>query len=79
MEIRCKVSGLPKPQITWYKLNGELPANAEVKENGNLVLKNLSKIDAGVYKCVGRNELGSSEQLAEVRVQGKNILPKLYF
>ena len=78
VEIICRVSGLPKPQISWYKLNGELPVNAEVKENGNLVLKNLSKIDAGVYKCVGRNDLGSSEELAEVRVQGKKALSKIY-
>ena len=71
-ELVCKISGLPKPDITWHKLNGKLPANAVVNEEGNLVLKNLSTSDAGVYKCIGKNDLGTSEGLTEVRVQGKN-------
>lgn len=71
VEIECKVSGLPKPDISWYKLDGKLPENAVVNEEGNLILKNVSIDNTGVYKCVGKNELGTSEGLAEVRIQGK--------
>lgn len=70
IEIACKVSGLPKADISWHKVNGRIPASAVVKSNGNLVLKNLSTADAGFYKCIGKNDLGTSDAVAEVRVQG---------
>lgn len=68
-ELVCEVSGIPKPQISWYRVNSEMPAEAEVNEDGNLVLKNLSRDDAGAYKCVAINDLGASDGLTEVRVQ----------
>ena len=77
-ELVCEVSGIPKPQVSWYKLNSEMSADAEVNEDGNLVLKNLSRDDAGAYRCVGINELGASDGLTEVRVQGKQLASKLF-
>ena len=70
-ELVCEVSGIPKPQISWYRVKSEMPADAEVNEDGNLVLKNLSRDDAGAYKCVAINDLGASDGLTEVRVQGE--------
>eukprot|EP00795_Rhopilema_esculentum_P015445 gene15444-6693_t len=69
MELICRVTGFPKPEIKWERVDGEMPKNAVTTQEGNLVLAKVTKNDEGTYRCVGENSAGKSEGLAEIRVQ----------
>ncbi len=57
--LTCNVSGNPKPIITWEKLNSDLPSSSSVDGNGQLKLRDLSRDNSGIYRCTGRNSMGS--------------------
>ena len=71
MELICRVTGFPKPEIKWERVDGVMPKNAVTTQEGNLVLAKVTKNDEGTYRCVGENTAGKSEGLAEIRVQSK--------
>lgn len=52
MTLKCTATGNPAPVISWRKENGVLPSGRhEIKQDGSLVIKNLVKLDSGVYVC----------------------------
>ena len=70
----CSVSGNPVVQLSWIKVNGSLPINrTEVSSGGLLQIKDVRLEDAGKYRCVARNILGSDEksQLSSYKVSYK--------
>ena len=62
--IHCSVFGVPRPNVTWVRLNSELGHNTEVLGNGSLLFKSLTYKDAGLYECTGENSLGKSRASA---------------
>ncbi|KAL4237779.1 hypothetical protein ACF0H5_002491 [Mactra antiquata] len=60
--LECRVTGHPEPQVKWYFYKASIhqkPETREVKSsNKDLVLKNLSKKDEGIYRCEASNKLG---------------------
>jgi len=68
----CSVSGNPGAQLSWIKLNGSLPINrTKVSSGGLLQIKDVRLEDAGKYRCVARNILGSDEELSTLIIQSK--------
>ncbi|XP_072409804.1 hemicentin-1-like [Chiloscyllium punctatum] len=79
--LRCTVTGIPQPTVTWIRdswdvlqsLNGRF----QKFPNGSLVIRNITMSDAGVYQCVGRimerNEVKSLNTRVNV-----NYSPKLF-
>ncbi|KAK2521549.1 Hspg2 [Columba guinea] len=55
--LPCLASGFPVPEITWSKLEGELPAGARAEGNV-LTLPAMRHEDAGVYACAATNARG---------------------
>ena len=77
--IDCPVSGIPLPQITWYKDNELM--TPDIGQNLNLYdggrrLEILSALvsDAGNYRCVGSNDAGNTTKDFYVDVYGKIII-----
>ena len=45
---------------------------------GSLEITNIKKSDAGLYKCIATNKLGSDERVGELKVNGKNAIAYCY-
>lgn len=50
--VKCKVTGNPPPIIDWNKDGVSIISNEKyVISNGNLIIRNATESDDGVYKC----------------------------
>ncbi|XP_009271067.1 neurofascin isoform X16 [Aptenodytes patagonicus] len=69
--LECIASGVPAPDIVWYKKGGELPAGKTKLENFNKALRisNVSEEDSGEYFCLASNKMGSIRHTISVRVK----------
>ncbi|XP_029473326.1 LOW QUALITY PROTEIN: hemicentin-1 [Rhinatrema bivittatum] len=59
--MECHSTGVPQPQITWFKGDLELRASAFViiePQQGVLKIQETQDLDAGDYTCVASNEAG---------------------
>ncbi|XP_055978752.1 basement membrane-specific heparan sulfate proteoglycan core protein [Sorex fumeus] len=63
----CMASGYPKPDITWSKLDGDLPPGSRL-ENNMLVLPSVRAQDAGTYVCTATNHQGKVKAFAHLQV-----------
>uniref|UniRef100_A0A0K0E047 Hemicentin-1 n=1 Tax=Strongyloides stercoralis TaxID=6248 RepID=A0A0K0E047_STRER len=61
ISLPCEATGFPKPEITWYFNNNKI-TDGKVDSNGNLTIENIKASQRGKYKCVARNEIGTSEK-----------------
>ena len=83
-ELKCNVSGNPKPKLTW--LRQDVPIGASnpkylVLPSGSLRIFEVKPSDSGTYTCVASNPLGVARQPVELFVQGekKNFLSLRWF
>ncbi|NXL23786.1 MUSK kinase, partial [Setophaga kirtlandii] len=60
--LPCTTMGNPKPSVSWVK--GETvvkeTARIAVLDSGNLRIHNVQREDAGQYRCVAKNSLGTA-------------------
>ena len=83
--LNCSADGYPTPQVTWSKMNSQLPVGRHVVEaSGALILRDVRPGDDGVYSCKAKNLLGSVDASAKLTVQckytimtGHNILKRI--
>ncbi|MEQ2221121.1 hypothetical protein ILYODFUR_012472, partial [Ilyodon furcidens] len=68
IRLQCLAHGTPPLTYTWTKLDGVLPRRAQTSE-GDLQINLATAEDAGSYKCVASNRVGSSEVVAKVTVR----------
>ncbi|XP_040441615.1 LOW QUALITY PROTEIN: basement membrane-specific heparan sulfate proteoglycan core protein [Falco naumanni] len=70
--LPCLASGFPVPEITWSKLEGELPAGARVEGNV-LTLPAVHHEDAGVYACAATNHRGQETAYYVLKVRERLV------
>ncbi|XP_022777667.1 hemicentin-2-like, partial [Stylophora pistillata] len=61
--LMCNVSGVPPPTVYWMKPNGERVSGYKLE------VKNISRSEAGKYKCEASNEFGNATKMTSVGVQ----------
>ena len=75
-EICASVSGIPMPDVKWFK------DEKLVEQNENIQLETsegLSKVkisqclpgSGGIYKCVATNDVGKAEAKSSINIYGK--------
>ena len=55
LKLNCSATGDPQPVITWKKQGGPLPVGRSQQINGDLVIRDISRNDAGNYICIATN------------------------
>ncbi|KAK2851858.1 hypothetical protein Q5P01_008134 [Channa striata] len=68
IRLQCLAHGTAPLTYTWTKIDGDLPARAQVS-GGDLQINLATAEDAGSYKCVASNNVGNSEVIAKVTVR----------
>ena len=81
--LTCSASGIPLPDISWYKDGSPLDPSADITESTDgvtmktsiLTLDNLVLTDAGVYSCnASHQNSGTDTRNFTFAVQSKNRL-----
>lgn len=63
LQLHCKFTGIPRPQVTWYKNNDEITSERNDsriwlnEDNTVLSIKYAKAEDQGKYKCVAVNRI----------------------
>ncbi|XP_034871977.1 muscle, skeletal receptor tyrosine-protein kinase isoform X2 [Mirounga leonina] len=74
--LPCTTMGNPKPSVSWIKGDGALRENSRIAvlESGSLRIHNVQKEDAGHYRCVAKNSLGTAySKLVKLEVEALNM------
>ncbi len=73
--LPCKITGLPRPKLTWFKDGKLLPASNRYKSDydfntsvASLKIKNIQVNDVGSYAVVAENEVGRDETHCSVLI-----------
>ncbi|XP_046753210.1 neuroglian-like [Diprion similis] len=70
VRIPCRVSGVPEPEVKWFKNGQELTAGRyRILESGDLEIDNVHFGDAGTYRCNALNKFGSEEASGNLEVK----------
>lgn len=77
----CLISGHPKPTITWSKDGVPISEERRYIKDSSLVQCSLTILgtkleDEGVYKCVLRNDFGTTSTTADLTVTQRGTRPK---
>ncbi|XP_022357229.1 muscle, skeletal receptor tyrosine-protein kinase isoform X2 [Enhydra lutris kenyoni] len=70
--LPCTTMGNPKPSVSWIKGDSALRENSRIAvlESGSLRIHNVQKEDAGHYRCVAKNSLGTAySKLVKLEVE----------
>ena len=60
--IECKATGSQTLEISWFKFGALVSLDkdgARLSPEGSLVLSNVDRADAGLYKCMALNGVGA--------------------
>ncbi|XP_053740014.1 obscurin isoform X13 [Synchiropus splendidus] len=75
VKLACKVTGVPKPGVTWYKDGRAVHADPhhiiieDPDGSCTLILDNMSADDSGQYMCFATSSAGNASTLGKITVQ----------
>ncbi|TMS16334.1 Contactin-4 [Larimichthys crocea] len=74
--IECKPRMSPRGVISWRKGKEALRESHRVTvlDNGSLRISNVSKMDAGLYTCVARNQFGVASSAGSLLVKESTVI-----
>lgn len=69
--LECIADGLPTPEISWSKDNGQLPQGRFSFQNfrKTLQITEVTEADAGNYRCTAQNSQGNAHHIITVEVK----------
>jgi hypothetical protein len=79
--VSCKVTGNPKPEVTWYKNKQPLQKSKDFSmdfngETAKLTINDAYVEDTGDYSCQIWNEVGQQESSFKILIKEKKGKPK---
>ncbi|XP_053136681.1 basement membrane-specific heparan sulfate proteoglycan core protein isoform X4 [Hemicordylus capensis] len=74
VQLQCLAQGTRPLRYEWSKVQGSLSGGVAVRE-GTLHISHATPQDAGTYRCLVSNRVGSAEALAQVQVHGPAGVP----
>ena len=71
--IRCPVSGLPTPSVTWQKDGVQLTAEGKlsISSDNALVIEGAAVDDSAEYTCSVKNVAGTDSESSTVKIIGE--------
>ncbi|XP_031662305.1 obscurin isoform X5 [Oncorhynchus kisutch] len=75
VKLACKVTGVPKPVVTWYKDGHAVEADPhhiiieDPDGSCTLILDNMTADDSGQYMCFATSTAGNASTLGKITVQ----------
>lgn len=61
--LNCPVYGFPKPSIEWKKNGVRFDSHrTNILQNGDIIIKNITYEDDGIYTCIARNSFKHKSQ-----------------
>ncbi|XP_014875283.1 obscurin isoform X13 [Poecilia latipinna] len=75
IKLACKVTGVPKPVVTWYKDGRTVEADPhhiiieDPDGSCTLILDNMTADDSGQYMCFATSPAGNASTLGKITVQ----------
>ena len=87
VQFSCKVDGIPKPSVAWFRHNDVAPlqnsSSTVMTQSGqtfHLSILNISLIDQGRFKCVASSKFGTHSKEAVLLVKSKllNCDPEMF-
>ncbi|KAL7648874.1 UNVERIFIED_CONTAM: hypothetical protein RMT77_000794 [Armadillidium vulgare] len=70
VNITCRVFGAPKPRVTWIRDGNELTGGRyNITDEGDLVIKDVTFTDRGVYTCHAVNKFGDQARNGSLEVK----------
>uniref|UniRef100_A0A673MA86 OBSCN n=1 Tax=Sinocyclocheilus rhinocerous TaxID=307959 RepID=A0A673MA86_9TELE len=75
VKLACKITGAPKPQVTWYKDGRAVEADPhhiiieDPDGSCTLILDNMTADDSGQYMCFATSSAGNASTLGKITVQ----------
>ncbi|CAL8280430.1 unnamed protein product [Lota lota] len=75
VKLACKVTGVPKPVVNWYKDGRPVQADPhhiiieDPDGSCTLILDNMTADDSGQYMCFATSSAGSASTLGKITVQ----------
>ena len=70
MEVYCNVTGTPDPTVIWTKVQG----GGQPTEKRLLNITNITRDQAGEYKCTAKNTCEEKSTVVNIDVQCKSNL-----
>ena len=64
----CDVSGIPRPDVSWFN-----DKNENVNNGSLWKLPNISRNDNGTYRCEASNDCGMDSKTFDIIVQCKSV------
>ena len=70
--IRCPVSGVPTPSVTWTKDGDEIPPQAKyiITDDRALIVKGTDMQDSAKYTCSVHSHFGKDDSSSIVKILG---------
>ena len=64
MTLSCYASGTPPPTVSWIKVDSHVRF-----DRSDVVFTNITRSEAGEYRCEASNECGNASETATIKVQ----------
>lgn len=75
--LKCEPDAAPPPEFRWFKGDKEITAGEsgyKMLSDGTLVIDQVTKDDAGQYRCSANNFMGSASATALANILSKDVL-----